>query len=245
MPIIEKDNPTPLYIQVANWIREKIYSNEWEVNTQIPTESELQEILSVSRGTLKKGISLLIKEGLLVQIHGRGTFVASQSFSYPLSQGLISFAESLKKQNIEFTTKVIEKRIETATEAVRKLLHLPEKAEILYLKRVRFVKEEPIMIMENRLNMHICKGIQNVDFNNNSLFAQIEKLSKKSIKYSESRYAARVLDEERAQLLDTHKEAPSLHLEQRVFLQDDIPVEWGNVWLKSNKYVVGTVLQRY
>lgn len=245
MGLIKKDSATPLYLQISNWIREKIYSNEWEIDTKIPTESELQKKLSVSRGTLKKGISLLIEEGLLVQIHGRGTFVASQSFSYPLGQGLISFAESLEQQNIQFTTQVIEKRIETATEAVRKLLLLPEKAKILYIRRVRFVDEEPIMIMENRINTEVCEGIQNIDFNEETLFSQIEKFSNRSIKYSESRYAARVLDENRAQLLNTHEEAPSLHLEQRVFLDGDIPVEWGNVWLKSNKYIVGTVLQRY
>lgn len=244
MCAINNNSPTPLYIQVADWIRKKIYSSEWEEKTQIPTELELQKTLQVSRGTLKKGIALLIKEGLLIQSHGRGTFVTRQSFSYPLGEGLLSFAETLRRQNIQFTTKLIEKKFEAATESIKKTFSLEKGEEILFLKRVRFVDEEPIMIMENRINTKFCKGIQKVDFNKESLFTQIEKLSNKNIKYSESRYAARILDEERAKLLDVHKESPSLHLEQTVFLQGDIPVEWGNVWLKSNKYIVGTILQR-
>ncbi|MEG6574662.1 GntR family transcriptional regulator [Caldibacillus debilis] len=245
MGIINKHDPKPIYLQIANWMREKIYSNEWEVDEKIPSENELMKLLDVSRGTLKKAISVLIEEGLLVQIQGKGTFVASKTISHPLGQGLLSFAESLRQQGLQFETKVIEKRVETASNSVREKLNLPEGAKILYLKRVRYVGKEPIMIMENRINIEICKGIEKVDFEKETLFSQIEKTSNRHIKFARSRYAARVLGKERAKLLDSHEDAPGLHLEQTVYLEGDIPVEWGNVWLKSNKYIVGTILQRH
>ncbi|EPK1728075.1 GntR family transcriptional regulator, partial [Escherichia coli] len=44
--------------------------------------------------------------------------------------------------------------------------------------------------------------------------------------------------------LDISEDAPVLHLEQLVFFSRGLPVEFGNVWLKGNKYYLGTVLQR-
>lgn len=244
MNIIKKNDPTPLYIQIADWIREKIYSNDWEVDMQIPSENDLMKLLSVSRGTLKKAISMLIEEGLLLQIQGKGTFVASSSFSHPIGEGLLSFAESLRLQGISYETKVIEKRLEPASPSLQKSLNLKEGDSVLYLKRVRSIGTEPVMIMENRININVCKDIDNSDFQNETLFSLIEKTSNRKIKYSKSRYAARVLGMERAALLESHEDAPCLHLEQTVYLENDIPAEWGNVWLKSNRYIVGTILQR-
>ncbi|MGN8844137.1 GntR family transcriptional regulator [Niallia sp. HCP3S3_B10] len=244
MKDIDKLNSTPLYSQVADWIRERIYSKEWEADQQIPTEHVLMKQLDVSRGTLKKGISVLIKEGLLIQIQGKGTFVASSTVSHSFNKGLVSFAESLYQQGLEFETKVIAHRIEPAVKSVREKLSLPEEASILYLERVRYVDKEPIMVIENRINMDACKGIETIDFERHTLFSKMEELSGKQIKYAQSRFAARVIGKERAKFFETNENAPVLHLEQIVYLENDIAVEWGNVWLKSNRYMVGSILQR-
>lgn len=245
MSIIKKSVSMPLYLQVANWMREKIYSNEWRVDQQIPTEKLLQSTLQVSRGTVKKGINVLIEEELLIQIQGRGTFVANQQISHPLGGGLLSFAESLKQQKIDFKTRVVKQELMEDIEMVQTMLNIDEHTNVLNMVRVRSINDEPIMLMENKINLDICIGLEKVDFNVESLFRQIEKTSGKKIKYSESRYAARSLNESRSLLLEIEPGSSSLHLEQRVFLEDNKIVEWGNVWLKSNKYVVGTVLQRY
>ncbi|HGU4492387.1 TPA: hypothetical protein ACHKXU_RS14695, partial [Escherichia coli] len=49
---------------------------------------------------------------------------------------------------------------------------------------------------------------------------------------------------ERGHFLDISEDAPVLHLEQLVFFSRGLPIEFGNVWLKGNKYYLGTVLQR-
>jgi DNA-binding GntR family transcriptional regulator len=100
------------------------------------------------------------------------------------------------------------------------------------------------MLIENRINMNLCPGIIDIDFNGNNLFPTIERLSKKEIGYSESRYAARIIGNERGHYLEVHEDAPVLHLEQLVHFEDGSPIEFGNVWLKSNKYYLGTILQR-
>jgi DNA-binding GntR family transcriptional regulator len=72
MSTILKDSEIPLYMQVSEWIRENIYKGELGKGDRIPSENQIMEILQVSRGTVKKAVTMLVNEGLLVQVQGRG-----------------------------------------------------------------------------------------------------------------------------------------------------------------------------
>ena len=52
----ERSDNSLLYVQVADFVREKIYSHEWGVDERIPSEHELMAMLHLSRGTVQKGI---------------------------------------------------------------------------------------------------------------------------------------------------------------------------------------------
>ena len=237
-------NSVPLHTQAANFMREKIYNREWGVDEQIPTEYALMDILGMSRGTVKRAIKSLVDEGLLVQIRGRGTFVTRPNITHPSGNCLLSFAESLHSQGIEFETQVLEHKVISADEFLSGKLLVPVNAPILYLRRVRTVEGEPIMYIENRVSLLVAPGLDRVDFEKNTLFASAEKCAGKRIGYSQARYAAKIAGEKRGAILQVGEEAPVLHLEQQIFLSDNVPLEWGNVWLRANRSVVGTVLQR-
>lgn len=244
MKSLSKNSHIPLYQQVAEWIRESIYTGELVEDDRIPSEFQIMDMLEVSRGTVKKAVAQLVREGVLVQVQGKGTFVKKENLAYPLGEGLLSFAESLESQKITFTTSVITARVEPANRFVAEKLMIAPGQEILYLERLRSIGDETVMLIENRINIELCPGITGVDFNQQNLFPTIERLSQKKIRYSESRYAARLIGNERGHFLDISEDAPVLHLEQLVFFSREQPVEFGNVWLKGNKYYLGTILQR-
>ncbi|WP_343553910.1 GntR family transcriptional regulator [Pantoea sp.] len=244
MNTVLKDSEVPLYLQVSEWIRENIYKGDLTTGDRVPSENQIMEMLGVSRGTVKKAVTMLVNEGLLVQVQGKGTFVKSENISYSLGEGLLSFAESLESQHLHFETQVIESRLDVASKLVASKLGIEVGAPILYLKRVRSVEGEKVMLIENRINIAYCPGIEAIDFNSNNLFPTIERLSGKKISFSESRYAAKIIGADRGHYLEVHEDAPVLHLEQLVFFQQDMAIEFGNVWLKSDKYYLGTVLQR-
>lgn len=68
-------DPTPLYTQLANILREMIESGELQPRAPLPSESYLQQEQGVSRGTVRTAVAILRDEGLVVTIGGRGTFV--------------------------------------------------------------------------------------------------------------------------------------------------------------------------
>ncbi|MCF4173929.1 histidine utilization repressor [Vibrio sp. McD22-P3] len=69
----------PLYIQIKQYIEQKIDQGHWPVGQRISTEMELTEQFSVSRMTVNKAIRDLVGEGKLERRPRLGTFVKKQS----------------------------------------------------------------------------------------------------------------------------------------------------------------------
>jgi DNA-binding GntR family transcriptional regulator len=68
-------DPTPLYVQLADILRDMIEAGELQPGAALPSESYLQEEHGVARGTVRMAIGILRAEGLVVTLAGRGTFV--------------------------------------------------------------------------------------------------------------------------------------------------------------------------
>ncbi|WP_046522061.1 GntR family transcriptional regulator, partial [Mesobacillus campisalis] len=242
--VINKSDPKPLYSQIADWMSEKISTKEWEKNHQLPAEEDLAKQLDVSRGTLRKAISSLIKEGILIQIQGKGTFVAEPKVSHPFGQELISFAESMEREGINFETKVLEKQVIVPKASVKKKFSLTDNQKVLYLKRIRLIDNEPVIVLENYIKVDLCQGIEYVKFEQMPLFEAIEKFSGQKISFGTRQFEARGLEEEQAMLLSMPIGTPVLYLDQITYLDELIPVEISQVWLRSDKYSITSYLQR-
>ena len=72
---VDHMDPTPLYAQLADILRQMITSGELQPRSLLPSESYLQQEHGVSRGTVRMAMGILREEGLVVTIAGRGTFV--------------------------------------------------------------------------------------------------------------------------------------------------------------------------
>ena len=60
---------------VYRWVRAYIEENKFSSNTKIPSETVLTRKLSVSRETVRRALSRLAEEGLLLRVKGSGTFI--------------------------------------------------------------------------------------------------------------------------------------------------------------------------
>ena len=68
-----------LYSQIASLFRERIERGNLAVGDQLPTEIELAQYYSISRGTVRQAMNALVRQGLLERVAGRGTFVRAPS----------------------------------------------------------------------------------------------------------------------------------------------------------------------
>ena len=74
-PVIDPDGPELVYVQVANHMAGRIERGEWEPNRRLPPERELADEYGVSYDSIRRATAVLRERGLIVTVHGRGTFV--------------------------------------------------------------------------------------------------------------------------------------------------------------------------
>jgi len=72
---INKISNRPIYVQISESIRAAIKNNQLKNNDQLPTEDELCKKFEISNIVVKQAYQVLIKEGLITRIQGKGTFV--------------------------------------------------------------------------------------------------------------------------------------------------------------------------
>ncbi len=234
---------TPLHVQLADFLREKIYSREWAQDSKIPSEHELMASFNVSRGTVRRAIKSLVDEGLLVQRHGSGTFVASAGIMHSAGMRPLSFAESLHQQGMDFKTEVLESRVTMAPLDVSRELGFDEPDYVLLMRRVRTVDNDPVLCQESWSNLRACPGLDLIDFTQMSLFDAVQQCSGRKIRYSSMRYHARIVGKEHAKILGCDESAAVLVLEQTIHLDNGVPIEWSSTWLTPGQAIVSTAFQ--
>jgi GntR family transcriptional regulator len=70
---IDPASPDHPYVQVADQLRARITSRE--ITSLLPSIMELTEETGLAPNTIRRAIKILVDEGLVQTIPGRGTFV--------------------------------------------------------------------------------------------------------------------------------------------------------------------------
>ncbi len=76
--------PTPLrliYEQVAEHLAARIEAGELPSGSKLPPERELAEQYGVAYNTMRSAMEILRDRGLVVTMHGRGTYVTERGDS--------------------------------------------------------------------------------------------------------------------------------------------------------------------
>lgn len=76
----------PAYVALASAIQQQLLNGEYPVDSRLPVEKELAQTFGVSVMTVRQGIGLLVRKGLVVRKQGKGTFVRK------MFQGHVHFA---------------------------------------------------------------------------------------------------------------------------------------------------------
>ena len=69
----------PAYRQLADQLREQITAGRYGPREAIPSLTQLMGETGLAKGTVQHAISVLVKEGLVYTVSGRGTFVSPRA----------------------------------------------------------------------------------------------------------------------------------------------------------------------
>ncbi|EWT05728.1 GntR family transcriptional regulator [Intrasporangium chromatireducens Q5-1] len=246
MPLRElgADGPATLHSRISTWIRSQIASGAWPAHFRLKPEPELAAELGVSRGTLRRALSTLIEEGALVQIRGKGTFVTSTVVEPAIAQKLTSLAEDFASQGVALTTKVLRARVTVPPPAVTALLELPNRARIFELVRLRSTPDGPVALLANYVRTDLARGIEKVDFEAETLFGTLAGRYGLHITSGRRTFTATAADDVQARHLDVPAGSPLQYVEQVTYLAGGEPIEYSDVWIRSDRLRVTSMLSR-
>ena len=135
---------TPLYLQLANNLRDHIAEGGIEPGRALPSERDLSVLTGMSRVTVRKGLDRLIEEGLLFRRQGSGTFVANR-IEAP-GGALSSFSDDARLRGEDPGVIWMIKGHATSTEEEASQLGLATGDRVARLGRIRLSGGEPLAI---------------------------------------------------------------------------------------------------
>ena len=121
--------------QLARDLRDRLAKREWLEGDQLPTESDLVSEYGVSRASVRQALKTLENRGLIVVVHGRGSFVASDAMIRAGMQDLASITTTIAEMGRVPSMIYHHRTIRPAEPSEREMFELSEGDEVLDIQR--------------------------------------------------------------------------------------------------------------
>jgi GntR family transcriptional regulator len=225
-PAAEADRGTfqvrPLYLQVRDAILESIKERRWQPGASLPSEMDLYRELGVSLGTLRKALSVLESEKLIVRHPGRGTFVRDNQA--PRTKGRFNPMRAADGSPATGEIKTRKVKLEAPNAWERGALQLAVTDEIVRVHRVRFHGARPFAYELLSLPHRRFPGLAA----RKEVADELEELAQAwgiVVARAEAKVTVAPPLPGAAAALNLPERVPVLSLEQLVFDTDGVPVE--------------------
>lgn len=235
---LDRLSPVPLYFQLSQELERAIGSGELKPGDRIETEVEIAERLGLSRPTVRQAIQDLVNKGLLVRRRGVGTQVVHTQLRRSVE--LTSLYDDLQSANKQPSTKVLSLSTIKADSQVAEGLSVPEGSEIIAIKRLRSVRNQPLAIMQNWLPAELL-NIDAKELESTGLY-EIFRRQGVQLRVANQRIGARAATAAEARLLDVKTNAPLLTMERTSFDESGRAVEYSSHLYRADSYSFETTL---
>lgn len=161
-------NLLPKYVQLITQLKDDIQNQILMPNEQLPNEDKLASKYQASRGTVRKAMAELQRQGLIRKEQGRGTFVNEQKPALN-KFSLVEFDTYARSQNQTVQTQTLHFERMTAPSKVAQKLNLLEDDEVFYIVQLRAVDNEPLVYEERYLASSLCPNLSKDALNQHTI----------------------------------------------------------------------------
>ncbi|MGI6192150.1 MAG: GntR family transcriptional regulator [Christensenellales bacterium] len=172
--MLDRNNPKPLYAQLEDLLRTSIMNGEWKVNHAIPSENELSKRYGLSRMTVRSVITMLVKEGLLYRVQGKGTFVSEPKI-VTRSPAYMGVREQLEQMGYEIRTRLVHFEIIPANNNIAMALGIAPGDLVTFIERIRYTGGQPISLHRSYIPVSLCPGLEEADLEGEQLCVIVER----------------------------------------------------------------------
>lgn len=223
--VIDRSLYEPAYAQLVRILLGQIATGQFRPGDRLPSEAQLCERYGVSPMTVRRVINILADQGVVIAEQGRGTFVK------PLELGTATFdldrLQQLFRDEGQSRVKLSDVRISTATERAAHKLGIEVGDRIVYIKRLIFQHDEPVLLHREHVIYDPTRPIIEAEMEVTALRGLFDGGSEAGLKRGDLTIEATVLTEGEAAALHSAAGAPAFRLEHIFYDFDDRPVSWG------------------
>lgn len=214
----------PYYLEIREYFYNKIISGEYKAGDKLPSEDDIAKMFGVSRATVNKGLSELLNKDYLRREHGRGTYVAKLRREGNKAD-IMGFYDSVATKGFSVESDVLASEIITPSKEICDLMDIPITQRVMYLKRLRYVNKDPIVLQENYLSSPFIEELQQIDFSCNSLYRLLKDKFSCEIVHAIDLVDPILAGDEEQELLRIKLNTPILKVTRRSFDIDGNLVE--------------------
>lgn len=166
--------PDAMYLQIERMLEGKIKRSELKPGDALPAEEDVARTFGVSQPTVRRAYAHLAERGLIELRPYRGAQVSAPKVDQLYTSVLRSFDEEFGREGRATRTEVMEARTVRASDEVASSLELEYGSRVFKLVRLRFVDDEPNVLVETYVPLDLCPGARNVDFAETSLYSYLD-----------------------------------------------------------------------
>ncbi len=154
-PEVVRNAPVPLYRQIWTLLGRAIDEGELAPGAML-SEHELARRFEVSRVTTRQALDELEREGRVVRVQGKGTFVTGPRKLEPLS-ALTSFTENMRALGKEASYRTLVVETVAAPPQVAVALELEPGEEIVRIERLLYADGVEMALMRAHLPLRLVR----------------------------------------------------------------------------------------
>ncbi len=211
-----RDGMVPKHEQLRQ-ILVRVITEELGPGDMLPGERQLCADHGVSRITVRAAIGQLVNEGLLVRIHGKGTFVAARTARSRLH--LASFNEDMRRLGLTPSTVVLDVQRGVPPAATVDALALRPGEEAVRVRRLRLADGRPMSVDDAWYSAALAPDLDTCPLTG-SIYELLRERYGVTIDRAEQTVAATEAGEEYAALLGTSPAKPVLVFDRVSFAGD-------------------------
>jgi GntR family transcriptional regulator len=228
---------TPLYAQLASYIKIQIQSAVFKPGDRMIAENELCEILKVSRTTIRQCMNRLVDEGLLVRYRGKGSFIADQKIRRNINY-MYNFTENIRNAGAVPGSVVFQKKVGPADQIVAEKHCLPlDNNRVFFLSRLRCANDEPILLEKTYIPYYLCGGIETNDFSYASLYDMLSNRYSLNLFHAVETIEAVIISGDNQKKLKCKGRVPGYKIQRISYLESNTVFEYTTSITRSDKCI--------
>lgn len=237
-------NHLPKHLSISEQIRQWITSGKYLPGDQLPSEHKLIVQFGVSRITIRRALSNLAHQGLVVAHHGKGVFVKERDkVTYSLSSPLTLFDQDMARQGVSNSITNLVFESVTPPPEVKQLLQLsPQEREVYFQKKLMLLDGIPVAVDSTYILAELGKTLA-AELTSRMTFPILEQ-NGVSISRIEANLASTQADYETSQYLDVVIGSPLLVYAYTAYTANDRPVVCGEALSRGDRLSYSVVLTK-